>query len=151
MQSFCGNALDHWSEFLKFNIQNKKKWTMIKFVFNHIFKGDRDNIYTCQTVGVTLTVASLLYSTVLTTSDLTLLQTVTSITLSWSVYVLRRYDSLPVLQKHGNLSIQPVSVFQLRLQWKCWTNIDPSPAPLLFPLYLKQTVKGTCMFLHFPS
>lgn len=37
---------------------------MIKFVFNHIFKGDMDlYIYTTQTVGVTLTVASLLYST----------------------------------------------------------------------------------------
>lgn len=87
---------------------------MIKFVFNHIFKGDRDNIYTSQTAGVTLTVAPLLYSPVLTTSEDTLVQTVTSITMSWSVYVLRHYDSLPVQQKHGNMGIQPVSVFQLR-------------------------------------
>lgn len=37
---------------------------MIKFMFNHMFNGDRDNIYISQTVGVTLTVASRLYSTV---------------------------------------------------------------------------------------
>lgn len=37
---------------------------MMKFAFKHMFEGDRDNIYTSQTVGVTLTVASRLYSTV---------------------------------------------------------------------------------------
>lgn len=54
--------------------------------------------------------------------------------------------SWPVQEMSGDLRMH-LFIFQLKTPWKCWTNTDPSLAPLLH--YLKCSVKWTHSFLQF--
>lgn len=44
---------------------------------------------------------------------------------------------------HSAWLLSPFFISHLRLSWKRWTSIDPSPVPLLVWLYLRWTVKVT--------
>lgn len=54
--------------------------------------------------------------------------------------------SWPVQEMSGDLRMH-LFIFQLKTPWKCWTNTDPSLAPLLH--YSKCSVKWTHSFLQF--